>query len=212
MTSSSTSTKGLLKQHSSLTDVGDGGLRKIKSESSNTSPAPPTQLQDLYEYAKQRGVRHVFDLLPAENDYVFDDVPDSKAIRRGERKYHPKRLLLGQRHNHTAWAYLRYATYVEVIFYMETTTSLQYATIEDMHKLPLREPFSIFTAPDLRPNAHIQLKALIKYVFLLKRLEDTVFARSGSNTHVMVIGALRRIRDFHNKTTGETFRPSVLCS
>jgi hypothetical protein len=175
-------------------------------------------LYDIYEYARMRGLRHVFDVFPPDASYVVEHVPPEFSIRNGQAAFLPKRIQIGKNDQCQVWAYLRLqggarTGGTELRLYAETATSLLEIGPLTVHEFPFAAPLSFFATSGTSYTSGRQLRYLIKYIFLKLGLVDDISVGDASNAAEMIAGALRKIRDYYDVPAGKyesCFREQLL--
>jgi hypothetical protein len=165
------------------------------------------QLDEIHEYARLRGLRHVFDMLPPTDSYVVDHVPPEFSIRNGRLAFLPQRIQIGASSECKVWAYLRLQTGAftggtEGRLYIETSTNLREIKNDEVYRYPFSEPLNFFAGSETTYTSGREFRYLVKYLFLKLGLIDKVFA-SSSNAHEMIAGALRKIQKYYGPRAGE---------
>lgn len=164
------------------------------------------QLDDIYEYSRLRGLRHVFDMFPPKDSYIIDHVPPEFTIRNGRLAFLPKRIQVGKNGEFKVWAYLRLQAFTGctmVQLYAETAIDLFEIKHVDVHKFPFMEPLNLFSASGTSYTSGRQFRYLVKYLFLELGLVDEVFAPASVNSHEIIAGALRKIRGSYDALAGK---------
>ncbi|KAF2645223.1 hypothetical protein P280DRAFT_115127 [Massarina eburnea CBS 473.64] len=157
---------------------------------------PPSQLQEVHDYADQHGFSHLFNLLPNNNDYTFDDAPSHYVVRNGRQISHSKRMLLGQNSHVEIWAELLFARQKAVpsmSIYMEPGHRV--IPDSEIHSYPIDAPFDVFTTAGVSKHARAELVALLKYVYLALGFHNNVFAPRDERTKRNIFAALERMEE-----------------